>query len=295
MVMPSYSFSMPWALVVGLLLATRMRGVLAQDSSQVEEIRSGKNQPPYSMKCGTLLFAPLQESCGFENGDLVNLIVSLLSGDKEVHPDYPKEACSAACSEAVLGVIRSSEACKDIKQWLPIGTTDLRQLMGKRYSRACEAQMAELQRDETNAKAGTDADLQCMEALDTCELILPESAGLHMSELQGPKDGRLLMDNWSCPASCSLSNVTLLLTERCTKILIVRSIVRNTWEARVSIQSESNPPTEPDAQQKAISSVLSLLGGEKGLDHVCMRNISPTGEEVDAMPHCIILQKKCFF
>ena len=262
-----------------------MLDVVAEDSSQVEEIRSGKNQPPYSMKCGTLLFVPLQESCGFENGDLVNLIVSLLSGNAEVHPDYPPESCSAACSEAVLGVIRSSEACKDVKQWLPIGTTDLRQLMGKRYSRACEAQMVELQEDETDAEAGMDADLQCMEALDTCELILPGSAGLHMSELQGPMDGRMLMDNWSCPASCSLSNITLLLTERCTRILIVKSIVRNTWATGVSAQSDSSPPMETDdAQQKSISSVLSLLGGEKGLDHVCMRNINPTGEEVG--PSC---------
>jgi hypothetical protein len=269
----------PWPVTLMAFLS-RSHGIFAQESSQVENIRLDNSHPPYSLKCGSLVFKPLQESCGFQNGDLVNLIIGLMAGNTNIEPEYPPESCYKECSDAVLGVVRTSEDCQDVKQWLPIGTTDLRQLMGETYSLACADQVIEFQTDTTTAKEEMEADLQCAKALESCELVLPESDGLLMSKLQTQKNERIIMDNWSCPETCSTSNITLLLTERCVKVLLVRSVVKRSWELRVSVQLEGNPLVGSEVQEADIASLLSLLGGDKGLDHVCMRTISPTGEQV---------------
>lgn len=123
--------------VFAVCIFTGLRdGARAQDEGQWPP--KGGELPPVSLGCASSLFEPLKGVCGFSGSELMSLIVSLQANDSELRPKYPKEACGFECNQAVLFIIRSNEACVKVNEWLPVGTHDLRDIMGKNFGKACD-------------------------------------------------------------------------------------------------------------------------------------------------------------
>mmetsp|Transcript_24233 Transcript_24233/g.67381 ORF Transcript_24233/g.67381 Transcript_24233/m.67381 type:complete len:434 (-) Transcript_24233:398-1699(-) len=227
--------------------------------------------PPYSLPCAALLLSPLTESCGYSSGDLINMLL-----DKpDVVKIIPPESCGTECVDAVLGVIRSNSACKQLQDWLPGDTEDLKPLLGKGYARAC----ADIWASKATEEGVQEAMQACKEAQDRCQLHLPPSIKqLPISEVR-PYIEKYVYESWSCPSNCDSSHLSQLTSSQCTAQQLLG----------VSVASSSNASAiKPPSNDKRIDAASSALSDtNKGLRHVCQLTVDADGTEVTAIQFSI--------